>query len=233
MQLRDELTTLLLAGHDTTANALAWAWLLLADNPAVEERLHAEVDDVIGGRAPVPDDLPALEFTKKVFAEAMRLYPPAWLLGRVAVERHEARGFVISPGSLVVLSPWVVHRDGRFYRDPERFDPDRWTPEHEQSPSPVCLFPVRRRFQRVHGRGVCVDGRHSHSRHNRPAVALPPRGRGNARALSRAHAQAASGRYACDEKMSEQSAPALVQMPFRRGRPRTASIPDRGILPAR
>ncbi len=140
-QLRDELTTLLLAGHDTTANALAWAWLLLAANPAVEERLHAEVDDVIGGRAPVPDDLPALEFTKQVFAEAMRLYPPAWLLGRVAVERHEARGFVISPGSLVVLSPWVVHRDVRFYRDPERFDPDRWTPEHEQSRPRFAYFP--------------------------------------------------------------------------------------------
>ena len=140
-QLRDELTTLLLAGHDTTANALAWTWLLLANHPDAEKRLHDEVDRVIGGRAPVPDDLPALEFTRQVFAEAMRLYPPAWLLGRVAVERYETRGYVIAPGSLVVLSPWVVHRDGRYYSDAARFIADRWTPEQECQRPRFAYFP--------------------------------------------------------------------------------------------
>ena len=96
-QLRDEVITLLLAGHETTANALAWTWYLLARHASDEARLHAEIDAVLGtGRLPLAGDVPALPFTRMVFAEAMRLYPPAWLLGRVAVENHEARGYVFS-----------------------------------------------------------------------------------------------------------------------------------------
>jgi cytochrome P450 len=126
-QLRDELITLLLASHETTANALAWTWYLLARHPHDESRMHAEVDAVIGkGRVPLSGDMTALPFTRMVLTEAMRLYPPAWLLARVAIEDHEARGYRIRAGSLVVMSPWVVHRNESYFPEPERFAPDRW-----------------------------------------------------------------------------------------------------------
>lgn len=126
-QLRDEIVTLLLASHETTANALAWTWYLLGRQAGVEARLHAEIDTVLGtGRLPNAADLPDLPYTRMVLAESMRLYPPAWLLARVAVEEHEARGYALPPGSLVVLSPWVAHRNTIYFPEPERFDPERW-----------------------------------------------------------------------------------------------------------
>ena len=126
-QLRDEVITLLLASHDTTANALAWTWYLLARHARDEARLHAEIDAVLGrDRLPQAEDVPSLPFTRMVLAESMRLYPPAWLLARVAVENHEARGYVVHAGSLVVMSPWVVHRNATYFPEPEQFDPDRW-----------------------------------------------------------------------------------------------------------
>jgi cytochrome P450 len=127
VQLRDEIVTLLLASHETTANALAWTWYLLARHADAEARLHAEIDTVLGtGRCPNADDLPELPYTRMVLAESMRLYPPAWLLARVAVEEHEARGYVLPAGSLAVLSPWVVHRNSSYFPAPQRFDPERW-----------------------------------------------------------------------------------------------------------
>jgi cytochrome P450 len=140
-QLRDELVTILLAGHETTANALAWTWYLLARHPGVEARLHAEVDAQLGTRRPTGDDLSALQYTRMVFAEAMRLYPPAWLLGRVAVEDHQVRGYVVPAGSIVVLSPWAVHRDDAYFPHPERFDPDRWIPERQAARPRFSYFP--------------------------------------------------------------------------------------------
>jgi cytochrome P450 len=140
-QLRDELTTILLAGHETTANALAWTWYLLARHPNVEARLHAEIDARLGTRRPTADDLSRLTYTRMVFAEAMRLYPPAWLLGRVAVEDHEVRGYVVPAGSIVVVSPWAVHRDEAYFPDGGRFDPDRWLPEHQATRPRFSYFP--------------------------------------------------------------------------------------------
>ena len=142
-QLRDELLTLFLAGHETTANALAWTWHLLAQNSDVERKLHAEVDAVLAGRVPAADDFPRLEYTRRVLAESMRLYPPAWTLGREPKEDFEAGGFRVEGGHarVVLLSPWVIHRDERFYPDPERFDPERWTPQAEASRPRYAYFP--------------------------------------------------------------------------------------------
>jgi len=140
-QLRDELTTILLAGHETTANALAFTWCLVARHPRVEARLHAEIDAVLGARLPTADDVAALPYTRMVFAESMRLYPPAWLLGRMAIEDHRARGYLVPAGSLVVLSPWAVQRNSAYFPDPERFDPDRWLPEQQAARPRFSYFP--------------------------------------------------------------------------------------------
>jgi cytochrome P450 len=141
-QLRDEVVTLLLASHETTANALAWTWYLLARHPDAATRLHAEIDAVLGeGRLPRAGDVPDLRYTRMVLAESMRLYPPAWLLARVAVEDHDVGGYVIPKGALVVLSPWVVHRSRTYFVDPERFDPERWRAERHDGHPRFSYFP--------------------------------------------------------------------------------------------
>lgn len=140
-QVRDEAMTLFLAGHETTALALTWAWYLLSQNPEAEARLHAELDEVLGGRLPCFDDLPALRYTRMVMAETLRLYPPAWLLARTALEDHEIGGYRIPARSTVLMSPYVVHRDPRLYPDPLRFDPGRWTPEAEEARPKFAYFP--------------------------------------------------------------------------------------------
>jgi cytochrome P450 len=140
-QLRDEALTIFLAGHETTANALTWTWYLLSQNPEVENRLHAEVDQVIGDRAPRPDDFPALTYTRMILAESMRLYPPAWAIGRRALEPFEARGFRIPKRAVVLMSQYIVHRLSEYFPDPERFDPDRWTPEASASRPKFSYFP--------------------------------------------------------------------------------------------
>jgi cytochrome P450 len=125
-QLRDETITLFLAGHETTASSLSWTWWLLARNPAVEAKLHAELDEVLGGRAPSLEDLPRLPYTGNVITESMRLYPPAWGLARVAVENHELAGYPVKKGMGVAMAQWVVHRDIRWFDAPEEFRPERW-----------------------------------------------------------------------------------------------------------
>lgn len=140
-QLRDEMVTLLLAGHDTMGHALAWTWLLLGRDDAIGQRLHDEVDGTIGQRAPTPDDVPALTFAKAVFAESLRLYPPAWLLGRVTIEPHRARRVDIPPGALVVVSPWVVHRSEAWFAEPHRFNPNRWLDEDRLDRPRFAYFP--------------------------------------------------------------------------------------------
>jgi cytochrome P450 len=125
-QLRDEAITLFLAGHETTANALAWTWLLLSQNPQAEARLHRELQEVLAGRAPGMEDLPNLPYTGHVIAESMRLYPPAWGMARVAIEELEVGGYTIPKGCGVSMSQWVVHRDPRWFDAPEEFRPERW-----------------------------------------------------------------------------------------------------------
>lgn len=125
-QLRDEAITIFLAGHETTANALSWTWMLLSQNPAVETKLHAELDAVLAGRTPSLDDLPNLRYTGHVITESMRLYPPAWGMARVAIEDVEIGGYSIPKGCGVSLAQWVVHRDPRWFDAPEEFCPERW-----------------------------------------------------------------------------------------------------------
>lgn len=141
-QVRDEALTLFMAGHETTANALTWTWYLLSQHPAAEAKLHAELDTVLakGGNAsvnerantseslriPTIDDIPNLKFTEAVLAESMRLYPPAWAIGRNVVDEHDFGGFVAKPGTLILTSPFVTHRDARFWDDPLEFRPERW-----------------------------------------------------------------------------------------------------------
>jgi cytochrome P450 len=125
-QLRDEVITLFLAGHETTALALSWTWFLLAQHPEKEAKLHAELDRVLGGRAPTVEDLPHLSYAGMVFHESMRLYPPAYAFGREAVEDCEIGGFHIARGTTLFISPWVAHRDERFFERPEEFEPERW-----------------------------------------------------------------------------------------------------------
>ncbi len=125
-QLRDEALTLFLAGHETTASTLSWTWWLLAQNPRVEEKLHAELDSVLNGRTPTLDDLPQLTYTSHILSESMRLYPPAWAIARLAIEDHELGWLRRSKGTGIAAVPWVVHRDARWYENPEEFLPERW-----------------------------------------------------------------------------------------------------------
>jgi cytochrome P450 len=125
-QLRDEAMTIFLAGHETTANALSWTWLLLSQNPACEEKLHAELATVLDGRTPTLDDLPNLRYASNVISESMRLYPPAWGMARVAIEDLEIGGYPIPKGCGVSLAQWSVHRDARWFDAPLEFHPERW-----------------------------------------------------------------------------------------------------------
>jgi cytochrome P450 len=125
-QLRDEVITLLLAGHETTALALSWTWYLLAQHPQADAKLAAELRDVLGGRAPTASDLPRLRYTEQVVTEAMRIYPPAWTIGREALADCEIGGYHIPAGTTVIISPWVSHRNPRYFADPVAFRPERW-----------------------------------------------------------------------------------------------------------
>jgi cytochrome P450 len=139
-QVRDETLTLFIAGHETTATALTWAWYLLAQHPDAEARMHAELDSVLSGRAPSFDDVPRLPFTGHVFAETMRLYPPAWAIGRMAVSDLEIAGCQIPRKSIVLLSPYTMHRSPRWWPQPEQFLPERWATEDPTRPK-FAYFP--------------------------------------------------------------------------------------------
>jgi len=125
-QLRDEAMTLFLAGHETTANAMSWTWYLLGLNPDAEARLHAELDRVLGGRAPTPEDLPNLPYVDAVIQESMRLYPPAWVVGRRSTEPFALGGYQFPAGAEVAMSQWVMHRHPAYFPDPLAFRPERW-----------------------------------------------------------------------------------------------------------
>jgi cytochrome P450 len=141
-QLRDELMTLFLAGHETTANALTWTFYLLAQHPEVEAKLHAEVDEVVGdSEQPSVADHARLRYCEMVVAEAMRLYPPAWAVGRMTITDYHVRDYVVPAGALVLMSQYVMQRDPRFFPDPERFDPQRWTPAAREARPAYAYFP--------------------------------------------------------------------------------------------
>jgi cytochrome P450 len=124
--VRDEVMTILLAGNDTTALALAWTWYLLARHPDVEAQLHAELDAVLGDRDPVAEDAARLPFTTNVFTEALRLYPPAWMVGRTAVREVTIGSYTIPPGGTVIVSPYITQRNPRYFPEPDAFKPSRW-----------------------------------------------------------------------------------------------------------
>jgi cytochrome P450 len=128
-QVRDEIMTLLIAGHETVASALTWTWYLLGQRPDVEARLYGEVQGVLGGRRPTMEDLPQLAYTRMVFDEALRLYPPAWILTRRAEAADVVNGYQIPAGALVVISPYTVHRHRKFWPEPEVFRPERFGEE--------------------------------------------------------------------------------------------------------
>ena len=145
-QLRDEVITLFIAGHETTALTTTWMWYLLARHPEVESRVHAEVDAVLrdaggGIRLPTDDDLPRLPYTRQVLAETLRLYPPVWAAGRRAIEDVRIGEYTIPKDSLVLASQYLVHHDARWWPDPERFDPDRWAPGAADARPKFSYFP--------------------------------------------------------------------------------------------
>jgi cytochrome P450 len=139
-QIRDEALTLFVAGHETTAVATTWAWYLLSQNPEAEASLHAELDQVLAGRLPTFDDLPRLRYTAAVFAETLRLYPPAWGVGRRSLSEVELGGFTIPAGSILAMSPWVTHRDARWFPEPLKFSPERWLADDPARPK-FAYFP--------------------------------------------------------------------------------------------
>jgi cytochrome P450 len=140
-QIHDEALTLLLAGHETTALALSWTWYLVAHHPDVDAAMQAEIQTVLGGRLPTAADLPQLQYTRMVFTEALRLYPPAWLMTRRAREEVVIGDYRFSPGTFFFLSPYLTHRDPRFFPDPETFVPTRWAAPPEAGPARYAFLP--------------------------------------------------------------------------------------------
>lgn len=140
-QLRDELVTLLVAGHETTANALAFALHLLATHPRWLEAVQSELDAVLGGRPPTGSDFPDLDLTHRAFLEAMRLFPPAWVTARRCASDDVIGDYAIAEGSFTMIAPWVTHRDPAWWPDPSRFDPDRFLPEAVKTRPKLAYFP--------------------------------------------------------------------------------------------
>ncbi len=139
--VRDEVLTLFLAGHETTANALTWTWYMLSQHPDVEAKLYEELAHVLAGRIPTADDVEKLPYTRKVLSESMRLYPPAWTIGREALDDYQAGDYRLPAGSTILMSQWVMHHDPRYYPEPYRFDPERWTPEASTARPKFAYFP--------------------------------------------------------------------------------------------
>jgi cytochrome P450 len=140
-QVRDEAMTIFLAGHETTANALTWTWYLVSTAPEAETRLHEEIDRVLQGRLPTVADIGSLPYVERIVTEAMRLYPPAWIIGRRALQDYQIGEYLAPARSIIVMSPYVTQRDARYFPNPDRFVPDRWTPEFRAALPPFAYFP--------------------------------------------------------------------------------------------
>lgn len=140
-QVRDEALTLFLTALDTTSLALTWTWYLVSQHPEVETQLHAELDAVLEGRSPTVDDLERLPYTRMVLSEAVRLYPPTYVIARRTIDAFAVGGHTVPAGTLILMSPYVMHRDPRYYPDPGRFDPQRWNPENRAKVPKFAYFP--------------------------------------------------------------------------------------------
>jgi cytochrome P450 len=140
-QLRDEAATLILAGHETTSNALTWTWMLLAKHPQVREKLNAELKTVLNGRVPSLADLPQLVYADWVIKESMRLYPPVTDVSREATVDYELDGYIIPKGTTMLASQWAMHRDPRYFDNPETFQPERWAKDLEKHLPRGVYFP--------------------------------------------------------------------------------------------
>jgi cytochrome P450 len=140
-QVRDEAMTLFGAGHETTAVALTWTWYLLSQHPEVEAKLHEELDTVLGGRQPTLEDLQRLPYTEMIVKEAMRMYPPAFGTTREVIADGEIGGYPTKKGQTVYINIYGVHRDARFFPEPDRFDPERFSPENEKQMHKYAYLP--------------------------------------------------------------------------------------------
>ncbi|MFB6351423.1 MAG: cytochrome P450, partial [Bradymonadaceae bacterium] len=140
-QIHDEVLTFVVAGHETTANALAWALYLLSENPSVRKRLEAEVDEVVSGRLPTLEEMGELDYTEQVLDEVLRMYPPAWSVGRTPKEDDEVLGYHIPAGSIVTVGPYFVHHNPEVWEDPETFDPSRFGPDGQTPDHRFAHFP--------------------------------------------------------------------------------------------
>jgi cytochrome P450 len=146
-QVRDEVMTIFIAGHETTANALTWTFYLLSQNRDIEKKLHDEIDSILGigndnnSRLPVADDIPKLQYTEKVLRESIRIYPPVWTIGRYVENDYSVGEYTIPAGSSLLMSQYVMHHDPRYYDQPEKFNPDRWTEEFKAHLPRFCYFP--------------------------------------------------------------------------------------------
>jgi cytochrome P450 len=140
-ELRDEIQTFMGAGNETTAVTLGWAWYLLSRHPEVDRRFRTELREVLGGRTPTFEDLPRLQYTRMILDETLRLYPPAWAMSRRALAEDEIGGYRIPAGAVVLVSQYVTQRDGRFWDNPEGFDPERFTPERAEQRPRYAYFP--------------------------------------------------------------------------------------------
>jgi cytochrome P450 len=150
-QVRDEVMTIFIAGHETTANALTWTFYLLSQYPDVEKKLHDEIDSILGGinrknghgitKIPTADDVPKLQYTEKVLRESMRLYPPVWTMGRYVENDYHVGQYTIPAGSSILMSQYVMHHDPRYYEEPEQFNPDRWTAKFKTDLPRFSYFP--------------------------------------------------------------------------------------------
>jgi cytochrome P450 len=172
-EIGDEIATFLMAGHETSANTLAWTLALLSAYPAARRRVEAELDQMLGGRDPEAEDVAGLPWTRAVISEALRLYPPAWTIERDALAADNVRGVAVPAGSLVAISPYLVHRHPAFWPDPAGFDPTRFLPGGDRRPghqAPVCVHPLRRRQAGMRRRMVRRAGNHTGPGHHRPAL---------------------------------------------------------------
>ncbi|HJU35199.1 MAG TPA: cytochrome P450 [Nitrososphaera sp.] len=150
-QVRDEVMTIFIAGHETTANALTWTFYLLSQYPDIEKKLQEEIDSILGSvdmnnghsvtKIPTTDDVPKLQYTEKVLRESMRLYPPVWTMGRYVEDDYNVGQYTIPAGSSILMSQYVMHRDPRYYEEPEQFNPDRWTAKFKADLPRFSYFP--------------------------------------------------------------------------------------------
>jgi cytochrome P450 len=156
-QIRDECLTIMLAGHETTANGLSFALWLIATHPDVQTRLHEEAAAVLGDRSPTADDYSRLPYATMVFSESLRLYPPVWVTARTCIQPYEIAGYTIPRGAVLLAPQFVVHRDPRFYPDPLRFDPERFAPQNKETDAPrprFAFFPFAAGSRQCIGEGL-------------------------------------------------------------------------------